>query len=305
MFAQIIANTLIRGAELGLLAVGVTMTFSVLRFANFAHGELALLGGYLSLFAVVALGLPLVPAILVGALLAGAIAVGCDRLLFRRLRRAPGLTLLIASLGLAIFLRYLVAAIWGVDAIGFPDSYSDSHRILGAYVTTTQLWIMATTVAAMIGFHVLMSYTRLGKALRALSDNRELAQARGIDIEAMTTKLWFIVGAYAGLGGALIGYETVLTPEMGYNIMLAVFAAAILGGIGNIYGALVGALVIALAENAVILLDWSPLFRTLGLLDASGALYVPTGYKLAIPLLILWLVLMFMPRGIFRGATGD
>lgn len=305
MLAQILANTLIRAAELGMLAVGVTMVFSVLRFANFAHGELALVGCYIAFALATSLGLPIVVAGAGGILVAGLIAVASDKVLFRRLRSRPGLTLLMGSFGLGIFIRYLVAAIWGVTPQSFPYLQTSSYQFFGAYVTSTQLWMMFIAVMAMITFHAFIHHTRLGKALRALSDNRELAQARGIDIEKIITWLWFIVGCYAGLGGVLIGLETILTPEMGYSIMLAVFAAAILGGIGSLSGALLGALLIAFAENAVVALDWSAVISVFGLIPIDGPLYVPTGYKIAVPLVILGLVLLFMPRGIMKGSSGD
>lgn len=305
MFTQIVANSLIRAAELGLVAIGVTMLFSVLRFSNFAHGELVVVGAYLTFFFNVTLGLPFLVSAVLAILGAGIVAVLADRFLFRQLRRSTGLVLLIASIGLSIFLRHVVAAIWGVSALSLPESLATTHQIFGAFVTTVQLWIMGISISAMLGFHLLLTRTRLGRALRALSDNRDLAQARGIDIERTIPKLWMIVGAYAGLAGVLIAVETVLTPEMGYNLMLPVFCAVILGGIGNLYGAILGALVIAFAENVLIGIDWQPLISLFGLLNVDGQYYLPTGYKMAVSFVILALVLLFMPRGIMKGSSGD
>ncbi len=304
MIAQVIADTIVRAAELGLLALGVTMVFAVLRFANFAQGEFSIIGGY-SALALVTAGLPLVPACLLAVCITGAVAVVCDRLLMRKIRKAPGLVLLIASIGLSIFLRHVVAAIWGVNALSFPAPQVSTHDIFGAFVTTLQMWIVVIAVAAMFVFHGFLFRTRFGKALRALSDNRELAEARGINVERMIPVLWFVVGAYAGLGGILIGLETILTPEMGYNTMLPVFCAAILGGIGSIYGAILGALIIAFAENALVTFDWSWPVSLFGLIPIDGPLYVPTGYKVAVSFVILVFALIFMPRGIMKGGTGD
>jgi branched-subunit amino acid ABC-type transport system permease component len=304
MITQVIADTIVRAAEIGLLALGVTMIFAVLRFAHFAHGEMALIGAYAAL-ALIKAGLPLVLACIAGVCIAGAVAVLCDRLLIRKIRKSPGLVLLIASIGLSIFLRHIVATIWGVDALSFPSPSVGTHDIFGAFVTTLQIWIVVTALVAMFGFHAFLYRTRFGKALRALSDNSDLAQARGINVERVVPILWFVVGAYAGLGGILIGLETILTPEMGYNIMLAVFSAAILGGIGSIYGAVLGAVIIAFAENVLVAFDWSGPVSLFGLLPIDGPLYVPTGYKVAVSFVILVLVLIFMPRGIMKGSTGD
>jgi branched-subunit amino acid ABC-type transport system permease component len=304
MIAQVIADTIVRAAEIGLLAVGVTMIFAVLRFAHFAHGEMAAIGAYTAL-AFVGAGLPLLPVCLLAVAVSGLAAVLCDRLLMRRLRNAPGLVLLIASIGLSIFLRHIVAAIWGVEARSLPSLSVSTHEIFGAFVTDLHIWIVIAAIVAMVGFHAFLYRTRFGKALRALSDNRDLAQARGINVERVVPILWFVVGAYAGLGGILVGLETVLTPEMGYNIMLAVFSAAIVGGIGSIYGAILGAVLIAFAENVLVTFDWSGPISLFGLLPVEGQLYVPTGYKVAVSFVILTLTLIFMPRGIMRGSTGD
>jgi branched-subunit amino acid ABC-type transport system permease component len=251
------------------------------------------------------LGLPLIVACVLAIVITGLVAVLCDRLLIRKIRNAPGLVLLIASIGLSIFLRHIVAAIWGVEALSFPSVDVKTIDIFGAFVTSLHIWIVVIAAVAMFGFHAILHHTRLGKALRALSDDKALAQARGINVERIIPVLWFIVGGYAGLGGILIGLETILTPEMGYNIMLAVFSAVILGGIGSVYGAIVGSFIIALAENVLVAFDWTWLVSVFGLLPVDGPFYVPTGYKIAVSFLIMILALIFMPRGIMKGSTGD
>lgn len=295
---QILINSLVRASELGLIAMGVTLVFSLLRFANFAHGELALIGAYLA-YALSAAGLDLWLAIPLGAVATGFIAVAIDKALFARVRTAPGLVLLVASMGLSLFLKNIVGAIWGTKSYSFEGSLARSFSFAGGFVTSTQVIILVVSVIAMLCFHLLLSHTRLGRAMRALADDSELARARGIRVEAIISKVWFIVGCYAALGGALIGLETVISLELGYSVILPAFAAAVLGGIGSVHGAMLGALIIGLAENIVLAIDWSFLPAT------SGPLYIDTGYKLAVAFLVMVAVLILRPRGLFQGTSGD
>lgn len=295
---QILINSLVRASELGLIAMGVTLVFSLLRFANFAHGELALIGAYLA-YALSAAGLDLWLAIPLGAVATGFIAVAIDKALFARVRTAPGLVLLVASMGLSLFLKNVVGAIWGTKSYSFEGSLARSFSFAGGFVTSTQVIILVVSVIAMLCFHLLLSHTRLGRAMRALADDSELARARGIRVEAIISRVWFIVGSYAALGGALIGLETVISLELGYSVILPAFAAAVLGGIGSVHGAMLGALIIGLAENIVLAIDWSFLPAT------SGPLYIDTGYKLAVAFLVMVAVLILRPRGLFQGTSGD
>lgn len=304
-FSQIIVNSIIRGSQLGLLALGVTMIFAVLRFANFAHGEFAVVGAYLALLFSSTLGLPLLPAAIIAAGLTGLLAVCSDHLIFKKIRKAPGLVLLIAAMGLSILLRNVVSGIWGPDPLSYEKALGKTFAIFGARITSTQIMILAVAVAAMVSFHILLHKTKLGKAMRALSDNTSLAQARGINVENIIRWVWFICGCYAGLGGILIALETLLWPELGFNILLAVFCAAILGGIGNVYGAVIGAMVLGFVENLGLFIDWSNLFSLFGLVEAGTFFQIPTGYKPAIAFITLVIVLIFRPTGILKGQKGD
>lgn len=295
---QILINSLVRASELGLIAMGVTLVFSLLRFANFAHGELALIGAYLA-YALSAAGLDLWLAIPLSAVATGFIAVAIDKALFARVRTAPGLVLLVASMGLSLFLKNIVGAIWGTKSYSFEGSLARSFSFAGGFITSTKVTILVVSVIAMLCFHLLLSHTRLGRAMRALADDSELARARGIRVEAIISRVWFIVGSYAALGGALIGLETVISLELGYSVILPAFAAAVLGGIGSVHGAMLGALIIGLAENIVLAIDWS------FLPFASGPLYIDTGYKLAVAFLVMVAVLILRPRGLFQGTSGD
>ena len=304
-FSQIILNSIIRGSQLGLLAIGVTMIFAILRFANFAHGEFAVVGAYLTFLFSVTLKLNLLTAAVFAVGLTGLIGVLSNQLIFKRLREAGGLVLLIAAMGLSITLRHIVSAIWGSDPLSYEHVLGKTYTFLGARITSIQLFILVVAGIAVFFFYLLLHKTKLGKAMRALSDNSSLAQARGINVERIIIWVWFICACYAGIGGILIAWETLLWPELGFQMLLPVFCAAILGGIGNVYGALVGAMILGFAENVGLYLDWSKIIGLFGVFDTSRAIQIPTGYKYAITFVILVIVLIFMPTGILKGQKGD
>ena len=304
-FTQIILNSIIRGSQLGLLAIGVTMIFGILRFANFAHGEFAVVGAYLAFFFSVTLKFNFFAAAVLAMGLTGLIGVLSDQLIFRRLRETGGLILLIASMGLSITLRHIVSAIWGTAPLSYEGVLGKIYTFLGARITSTQVLILLVAGVAVFSFHILLHKTRLGKAMRALSDNSSLAQARGIDVERIIKWVWFICACYAGLGGILIAWETLLWPELGFQILLSVFCAAILGGIGNVYGALVGAMLLGFAENVGLFFDWSKIIGFFGVFEIGRAIQIPTGYKYGITFAILVITLIFMPTGILEGQKGD
>ncbi len=302
MFEQILINSLIRGSEIASLAIGVTMLFSLLRFANFMHGELAALGAYFTYVFVAVFGFNVWVATPFGMALGGLLALAGDKVVFSRIRMSPGVVLLIASLGLSILYRAVIQGVWGVEAKTYTNELETLYFVGDAVITQTQIIICIIAFAAMGFFYVLLNFTQLGRAMRAMSDNMDLAKARGIAVEKTIRWIWFIVGAYAALGGTLIAMDTQLTPEMGLHIILIVFAATILGGIGNIYGAVIGSFIIAFLENAVLIIDWGFLLVPFG---GDGSLFLPSGYKFAISFVALILILIVMPKGIMRGSEGD
>jgi branched-subunit amino acid ABC-type transport system permease component len=297
-FTQVLLNSVVRASELALLSLGLTIVYDILRFANFAHTEFAVVGVYLALFLNVTLQLPIIPAALIAAVASGLFAVAVDRAVFKKLRSSTGIIVMVTSLGIAIALRNAVRAIWGPDAQNY--SVPLQKPIITEYFRTTslQLGIIAVGVSAMFLFHFLLHYTKLGKAMRACSDNPELAEASGIDIERVITYVWFIAITFASLGGILIGMETYILPFMGFAIIVPVFCATILGGIGNPYGAMLGAMVLGFAENFGLYVNFGPIFGAGGLFEPPADLYIPTGYKPAISFVILIVVLLIRPRGI-------
>jgi branched-subunit amino acid ABC-type transport system permease component len=297
-FVQVVINSIVRASELTLLSLGLTIVYDILKFANFAHTEFAVIGVYLALFLNVTLGLPILPAAILASVVTGFLSIALDRAVFKRMRSSSGIIVMVTSLGLGIALRNSIRAIWGADAKNY--SVPLQAPIITEYfrITPLQIWIILVGVAAMFSFHLLLHHTTLGKAMRASSDNPELAQASGIATEKIITWVWFIAIAFASIGGILIGLETYILPYMGFAIIVPVFCATILGGIGNPYGAMLGALVLGFAENFGLYIDFGALLSLGGILGFSKELFIPTGYKPAISFIILIAVLLIRPRGI-------
>lgn len=259
---QILVDAIIYAAEIAIIAVGVALSYSILRFANFAHVQYAVLGAYLSYVANHGLALPLPLAVVAGVVATGLIAVAVDWLVFARLRHTSPEGKMIASWGVALFLRAAVASIFGGASRTF-DIRPESLNVGGAYFTSQDIVVVALTVVAMLCLHVLMFRTRLGTALRALASNADLAVTRGIPAGRMIALMWFVCGAYAALGGTMFALETRLQPNMDLIILLPTFAVVTIGGLSNVFGVVLGALVLSLAQNVLIGVDFgSMIFAT-------------------------------------------
>ena len=297
-FLQVVINSIVRASELTLLSLGLTIVYDLLRFANFAHTEFAVVGVYLTLFLNVTLGLHIIPAAIIASVATGFFSILVDRAVFKRMRSSSGIIIMVTSLGLGIALRNAIRAIWGADAQNYAVAIQTPLITEYFRITPLQIWIILVGLAAMFAFHLLLNHTTLGKAMRASSDNPELAQASGIDTEKIITWVWFIAIIFASLGGILIGLETYILPYMGFAIIVPVFCATIMGGIGNPYGAMLGAMVLGFAENFGLYIDFGKIINLGGILNFSKELFIPTGYKPAISFIILILVLLIRPRGI-------
>lgn len=299
--SQILVNTLIRGAELSLLAIGLTMVYDILKFANFAHTDYAVLGAFFAYTFNRIIGLNLIFSVILAVFFTGIAGICIDKAIFKRLRMigAKPVTLMITSLGIAIALRNIMRLIWTSHAKTYAVPLHKPFEILGARITPLQIGIIVVGLLSMITFHLVLHRTTFGKALRAISDNSDLANACAIDSEKMIRRLWFLASAYGVIGGSMIAMEHLLYPRLGFDIIIPVFCASILGGIGNPYGAMLGALTLALAENLILAIDLAPLINLGGFFDV-GSIQISTGYKPAISFMILIIVLLFKPTGILR-----
>jgi len=281
-YAQLLLNGVIAGSVYALFAVGLTMVYGIFRFINFAHGELIAWGAYLTLL--FSQFLPFSIAVLPALGLTMILGISQDRYVYSPLRRRSRITLLIASIGLSYLLRNALRLVWGSDlqTYGFEAVRGLSFGALN--ITRTQL---AMVVAALLflGFlYGLLKFTMLGKGLRAAADNMELAEIMGIDMKRVGTTVWTLSALFAGVGGVLIGLDTNLEPMMGLTNLIKSFAAVLLGGAGNVWGALLGGLFIGVAENL-------------------GVAFLSPGYKDAVSFALIVLLLLFRPAGIF-GITG-
>jgi neutral amino acid transport system permease protein len=279
---QATLNGLVGAGYFALGAVGLTLVYGVLRLVNFAHGDMLTVGMYIAI-AIMALGISFWPAAVLAMILTALIAILLDRIMWEPMRRAQTSTLqlFLVATGLALVLRYSVQFFAGsqVRTVGLDtiSSVDLGPWHLGRLQLVVMLVGLVTIVLAGIG----LRYTRLGKEMRAVADNIALAEVTGIDTRRTIRVTWLVSGAMAALAGILYAASIgSINPNFGFTILLSLFAAAVLGGIGNAYGALAGGIVIGLSQ------EWATLF------------FNPR-WKPAIGFAILILTLLVMPRGIF------
>jgi branched-subunit amino acid ABC-type transport system permease component len=296
--SQIIVSSLITAAELGIIAIGLTMTFSILRFANFAHASMAVIGAYIAYTLNVPLGWPLWLAFLVSMLIMGCFGIVVDRVVFRALRDAGDLTPMIASLGLSLAIQYSVQAIWGPQFLRYRYDLVPGMAVLGARITAPQLGIIGTVVVAMMCFHLLLTQTRIGKAMRATATNPELAQACSIDTEHVVGVVWFIGTGFAAVGGMFVAWDTQLDPYFGFNLIIPVFCVVLIGGVGSIYGSIIGALIVGFAANFGVNINWGPLLAAIRLAGNGASVSLPVAYKPGIAYMIVIVLLLLRPSGL-------
>lgn len=283
---QLIVYGIILGSMITLGAIGVSLVFSILRFAHFAHGDMLTLGAYLTLTGVASIGLPMPVAFPIAVVLTGFAVAGIDRLTYYRLRSRGSETspiiMLISSVGVALMMRSLVQIIWGPSNVSFRAGVQRSEKILGISVQPEQLLIVAGAIVLVMLLHFFLHGTKIGKAMRAMSDNMDLARVTGINTEKVIFWMWLIVGGLAGAAGIFLGIDTRLNPLMGWHLLLPIFAAAILGGIGNFYGAILGGF-------------------TIGIVQELSTLVISSAYKPAVAFAIMVLMLVFRPMGLLGG----
>jgi len=283
---QVLVNSIVYASEIAIIAVGIALSYSILRFANFAHIQYAVVGGYAT-YVGAALGLPIVAAIALGAVFVGALAVLVDALVFSRLRDIAPEGKMIVSWGVALFIRAIIAAIFGGSAIVIETNTVLIH-LGGAIFTSLDLMVVVATVGFMILLQLFLYRTRHGSALRALASNYDLAVTRGMSGAGMIRLMWLISGAYAAIGGSLIALETRLQPNMDLIILLPVFAAVTIGGLSNVFGAVLGAFVLSFAQNAAIAIDFGSLF-------GRDPWFIPSQFRDYVAVLAMVVVLILRP----------
>ncbi|MFQ5919544.1 MAG: branched-chain amino acid ABC transporter permease [Thermoplasmata archaeon] len=261
MVLQEIFNGLIFGGILVLGAIGLTLVYGIRGFPNFAHGDMMALGAYFALtfttafLTVIAfppelLWLALLMAIPISMVLMALLGIGLEWGIFKRLHGESLVRPLIASIGLAFIIQNLIRIFWGTSNhnFGFPAQIA---RVLpfGVRLTDNQIGILISVFVVVAAVHVLLRYTTLGKSMRATADNWDLARVTGINVQRVVYATWAIGSALAAVGGALLGLFAVIRPIMGFTLLLPIFAAVILGGIGSAYGAMAGGFLIGVAQE--------------------------------------------------------
>ncbi len=324
-----INKVLVSGAVIGSIyamgAIGVTLVFSILRFAHFAHGDIMTLGAFIA-FALTLMfpeagsliGLPTGFVMLpIAMVLTALTAIFLDRTFYKPLRRnkvAP-VVMVMASIGVTLMLQGLIRLFAGPSARNFYIAErKDIFRIQLPFegvtrkitITEPQILLFIFTAVAVIALHLFLTRSRLGKAMRAMSDNADLARVSGIRTDVVVWTTWAIAGALAAAAGTLLSLDVTLKPDLSFNLLLPIFAAAIVGGVGQPYGAIAGGFVVGFAETLAVF-NWSILLRPIAHLlpdwiEVPAKLaFVPTEYKLTVPFVILVIILIWRPTGIFKG----
>ena len=314
--ARYVLDGLIVGLVIGLAGVGLSMTYSILSFANFAHGDYITTGAFSGWFAayvvafftlnvevpfrnvflvnepslVSVVNAPL--ALLIGLIASGVVTVAVvlvlDRIVYKPMRNKGGIPLLIASIGVALALRYAIVLVFATNTRGVTETSSipslripmiDGYVPLDAHEAT----LIVASVTLMFGVHFLLQRTKLGKAMRAMADNKDLAQVTGIPTERVVRTTWIIGGGLAGIAGFLIVLERgTLNYNIGWRLLLLIFSGVILGGIGSVYGAIGGGIVIGVASRL-------------------SLVWIPSDFARVVAFAVMILVLLYRPSGLFSG----
>ena len=303
IFIQQVINGLVLGCVYAIVAIGYTMVYGILQLINFAHGALVMIGAMVA-YTVISLlagsGLPPLVVVLIGTGCSIPVCVVLgyllDRIAYRPLRKAPRLAPLITASGMNIILQYLALLVWGRNPLAYPQIIKvENFDIGGATITSVQIAIMLISTLLMAGLALLIYRTRLGTAMRATAQNLQVAGLMGIDANRIIA-LTFIIGAgLAAVAGVMVGtYYGIAHYTMGGNLGLKAFAAAVLGGIGNVPGAMLGGIL-------------------LGLVEALGAGYIGdltnnvfgSNYQDVFAFIVLIAVLVLRPQGILGERAGD
>jgi len=276
---QLLVNGVMAGTILAVPAIGLTAIYAVLRFPNFALASHATIGAFAGYVANARLGWPLLPSVAIAFIVAGGVGVITDETVLKRFRPAGYITTAIASIALTIALENVVRFVFGNELRGYELPIQRDWRIGAIRVgpqQVTNLAIAGVAMAALFGF---LGFTRMGKAMRAVADNPMLAAIKGIDADTIGRIVNFVGMGLAGLGGMLIGLDTTIDPLTGFRSILSVFAAAVVGGLGSIPGAVIGALTVGIGEELCLL-------------------FLSPDYRSAVGFVAILVVLALRPRGI-------
>ncbi len=327
-FLQQLVNGLTLGCVYAVVALGYTMVYGIIQLINFAHGEVVMIGAMVALTIINALAgsaIPPLGIVALGILVAipACMATGyaVERIAYKPLRKAPRLAPLITAIGVSMILQHVALLIWGRNYISFPqvmttESYALTNSVTSATITNIQIGIIILSVVMMAGLLVLVYKTRIGIAMRATSQNQQVAGLMGINVNNIISFTFLVGAALGAVAGVMVGsYYGIVNYQMGFLLGLKAFSAAVLGGIGNLGGAVLGGILIGLIEafgagymgdltNVCTLSSFLPGFADLCAGDANASVF-GSEYKDVFAFVVLILVLVFRPSGLLGERVAD
>ena len=282
MFMEQLSNGIALGSIYALTAIGYTMVYGIIRLINFAHGDIYMIGAFLSLTALTLFNMPLVPAFLFGMAGAALFGIVIAKFAYSPVFKAPRINLFLSAVGVATFLENFAMLVWGPETQSFPDVITNkAYNILGLRITTLQLIILGTTIVLVAILTYVVQYTKLGRAMRCTSQDMDTAKLMGINTNRIVFYTFAIGSSLGAAAGVLVGmYYKAVYPMMGFVPGLKAFIAAVIGGVGSIPGAMIGGLIMGISESL-------------------GAAYISSGYRDAIAFIILIIILLVKPDGLF------
>ncbi|NLB17745.1 MAG: branched-chain amino acid ABC transporter permease [Syntrophomonadaceae bacterium] len=287
MFLQQLINGLTLGSTYALIALGYTMVYGIVQLINFAHGEIYMFGAFFGLLLVLTFEVDIFLAIAGAMIFCMLMGILVERVAYRPLRGSSRLSALISAIGVSIFLSTFMVLLRGPNSTSYPSSVMaiKTYNFGSIELSSLQIMILVTAAVLMIGLELMVKRTRMGKAMRACSQDLDAARLMGINVDRTISFTFALGSALAAAGGVMVGvYYNAVQPYMGTMAGLKAFAAAVLGGIGSIPGAMLGGILLGVLENL-------------------GVAYLASSYKDAIAFGILILVLLIRPQGLLGKAT--
>lgn len=281
MFMEHLSNGLAIGSIYALTAIGFTMVYGIIRLINFAHGDVYMIGAFLTLTALTVLNMPIYLAFIFGMIGASIVGILIAKFAYSPVFKAPRLNLFLSAIGMAMFLENFAMLIWGPETQSFPNVINNKiFSFLGFRMSTIQIIIIITTVVLVTVLTYIVQYTRVGRAMRCVSQDMDVSRLMGINTNRIVYFTFGLGSALGAAAGILVGiYYKAAYPMMGYVPGLKAFIAAVIGGIGSIPGAMLGGLIMGISESL-------------------GAAYISSGYRDAIAFIILIFILLVKPEGL-------
>jgi len=283
LIPNLLINTFITGSLYALIALGFNLIYGTTHFFNMAHGAVAMIAGYVVLYLVKTMGMAMVPSVMIGVLMAGAVGYLADRVVFRRLRtkQGSGTIFMVASLGLATVFQAIISILFSsrFQMLSAENDFTVYH-FFGGVITPIQVVILISVACIATALAFLLKSTRFGASVRAVSDDVQVAKIVGLDTDRIIGRVFFLGSAIAGIGGILVGFDSGLEPTMGLSLFFKGAIASIIGGAGNVFGGIFGAFLLAFIES-------------FGIWKISGE------WKDALSFGVLILFLFFRPKGVF------